>query len=234
MKRYIFIIILAITAVQCAVAQTDRDCIRRGNSLYASGRYAEAEVEYRKAIAANPRNPRALYNLGCALQKEKRDSDAIRQYEEASKIEPNKKVRSQAFYNMGVAFQMRKDYGHAIEAYKNCLRLNPDDNDARYNYVLCKQQQSKQQQNGSNNKNQDNKDKNKNKNDKNQQDKNKNNKNQNKDNQQQNKDNQQNGDISRDNAEQMLQAAMNQEQETEAKLKQAMQQPSSRNLDKNW
>lgn len=233
MKKYLIMIVLAVVAVSTATAQTDRDCIRHGNRQYADNKFAEAEVEYRKAIALNPRNPRAIYNLGCALQKQGRDSDAVRQYEQAVKLEPNKKVRSQAYYNMGVAKQRTKDYGSAIEAYKNCLRLNPSDNDARYNYVLCKRQQQ-QQQSGSNNKNK-NSDKNKNNNDKNKNNNNdkQNKKNQNKDKQQQNQ-NQQDGDLSRQNAEQMLQAAMNQEKQTDAKLKQAMQQPQRQQLDKNW
>lgn len=230
MRRYILFIILLIS-LQGAFAQTDRDLIRQGNKLYAQHKYAEAEISYRKAVAQNGNNSRALYNLGCALQKEHRDSDAISQYELAVKSEPNARVRSQAYYNMGVAFQTQKNYGQAIEAYKNCLRLNPGDNDARYNYVLCKRMQSQQKKNGSNNKND--KDKNKDKN-KNNQDKNKE---KNKNQQDKNKDsssNQQNGEMSKDNAEQLLQAAMNEEQQTEAKLKKAMRQPSSRSLDKNW
>lgn len=227
-----------VVSLMTVSTQTDRDLIRQGNRLYNSHKYAEAEVAYRKALAQSPDNPRALYNLGCALQKEQRDSDAIKQYEQAAKNEPNKTVRSQAYYNMGVAFQTMKDYGKAIEAYKNCLRLNPGDNDARYNYVLCKRQQKQQQQNaGQNNKNNDNKNKDKDKNNKDknkqQQDQNKN-QDQNKDDKQQNQNQPQNGEMSKDNAEQLLQAAMNEESQTEAKLKKAMQQPSRRPLDKNW
>lgn len=224
-----------LIAVQGAFAQTDRDLIRQGNRLYAQHKYSEAEIAYRKAVAQNGNNSRALYNLGCALQKENRDSDAIAQYEQAVKSEPNAKVRSQAYYNMGVAYQTQKNYQQAIEAYKNCLRLNPGDNDARYNYVLCKKKQSQQQKNNGSN-NQNNKDKNKdnNQNKQNQnKDKNKEQQNKNKDNNQ-NQQNQQNGEMSKDNAEQLLQAAMNEEQQTEAKLKKAMQQPSRRSLDKNW
>ena len=40
--------------------------------------------------------------------------------------------------------------------------------------------------------------------------------------------------MSRENAEQLLNAAMQQEKETQQKLKKAMQQPSRRKLDKNW
>lgn len=235
MKRYITVIVLLVSVLSGAWAQTDRDLIRQGNKLYAARKYAEAEVAYRKAIAQNPQNPRALYNLGCVLQKENRDSDAVKQYEQAVKLEPNKTVKSQSYYNMGVVYQTKKDFANAIEAYKNCLRLNPADNDARYNYVLCKRQQQQQQQNGGSN-NKDNNDKNNKNNSKNSKKEEKKDSDQNKENskQQSDKGDQQNGEMSKDNAEQLLQAAMNEENETEAKLKKAMQQPSRRQLDKNW
>lgn len=234
MRRFLLFIIFLIT-VQGVFAQTDRDLIRQGNRMYAQHKYPDAEIAYRKAVAQNGNNSRALYNLGCALQKQHRDSDAINQYEQAVKSEPNAKIRSQAYYNMGVAYQTQKNYSEAIEAYKNCLRLNPGDNEARYNYVLCKRMQSQQQKNDSNNKNNNDKNKDNNKNKQNQN----NDKNKDKNQQNKNKDNggqqnQQNGEMSKYNAEQLLQAAMNEEQQTEAKLKKAMQQPSSRSLDKNW
>lgn len=40
--------------------------------------------------------------------------------------------------------------------------------------------------------------------------------------------------MSRENAEQLLNAAMQEERATQDKLKRAMQQPSNRNLEKNW
>lgn len=233
MKRYIITFILTIMVVAGALAQSDRDLIRQGNRLYGDHKYAEAEVAYRKAIAKNPNNSRAFYNLGCALQKQNRDSDAVKQYSRAVELEPNDSVRAYAYYNMGVALQSMKDYGKAIEAYKNCLRLNPGDNDARYDYVECKRKQKQQQQqNKNNNQQQNNKNSDKKDNNKEQKDKNED-KNRNNDRKQDNGQ-EQKGDMSRDNAEQLLQAAMNQEKQTEARIKKAMQQPSTRPLDKNW
>lgn len=115
MRRFLLFIIFLIT-VQGVFAQTDRDLIRQGNRLYAQHKYPDAEIAYRKAVAQNGNNSRALYNLGCALQKQHRDSDAINQYEQAVKSEPNAKIRSQAYYNMGVAYQTQKNYSEAIEA----------------------------------------------------------------------------------------------------------------------
>ena len=55
------------------------------------------------------------------------------------------------------------------------------------------------------------------------------------DNQNRNNQNQQNQDkMSRDNAEQLLNAAIQQEQATKRKLQKAMSQPRRKAYDKNW
>lgn len=219
--------------------QNDRQLIRQGNKAYREGRFAEAETAYRKAIDKNQNNPQAHYNLGCALLKQNNDSLAEGEFLRSTELYRDKNRCAQAHYNMGVIDQQRKDYQKAIAHYKNALRLNPNDEDARYNLALA-QQQLRQQQNqqgggGGNN---------------NQQDQNKqdNKQNQDKQDNQKNKDNQQNQNkqdnqqkqaapkerLSRDNMEQMLNAVMQKEKETQDRLKKAMQQPSRRSHDKKW
>lgn len=236
-----------------ASAQNDRSCIREGNRAYRAKKWAAAETQYRKAISKNGKNSQAIYNLGCALMMQQKDSAAMIQYESAAKLEPNKMRRAKCYHNMGVVMQNHREYAQAIGCYENALRCNPQDNETRYNLALCKkllknQQQNKnnQQQNKDNNKdknNKNNKDKNKDKNkdqDKKNQDQNKQNqdKNQNKDknnNQDKNQQNKQNQDkMSRDNAEQLLQAAVQQEKATKQKLQKAMSQPRRKAYDKNW
>ena len=57
-----------------AYSQTDRQSIRQGNRLYHQQEFAKSEVEYRKAISNNPNNAQAIYNLGCALMAQQKDS----------------------------------------------------------------------------------------------------------------------------------------------------------------
>ena len=141
----LFVMALCVTNVY---AQSDRQFIRSGNKLYRSQNYAKAEAEYRKAIAQNGQNPQALYNLGCALMMQQKDSAAIVQYENAGKLENSKSRKAKIFHNIGVICQNHQMYGEAIEAYKESLRNNPDDNETRYNLALCKRQQKNQKQNG--------------------------------------------------------------------------------------
>ena len=234
-----------------AAAQTDRNLIRQGNRAFKTQKWAAAETQYRKAISKNQKNPQAIYNLGCALLMQQKDSLAMVQFGNAAQLEPNRLRRSKSYHNMGVVMQNHREYAQAIEYYKMALRCNPQDNETRYNLALCKKLLKNNPQNQNNkdknnkdkknqNKNDQNKDKDKNKDknkdDQNKNDQNKNNKDKNKDKNKNNSNqNQQNQDkMSRDNAEQLLNAAIQQEQATKRKLQKAMSQPRRKAYDKNW
>ena len=226
-----------------AVAQTDRNLIRQGNRAFKSQKWAAAETQYRKAIFKNQKNPQAIYNLGCALMAQQKDSMAIQQFTNAAQLETNRLRRAASYHNMGVIMQNHREYAQAIEYYKMALRCNPQDNETRYNLALCKKllknnPQNKDKNNKDKNKDKNKKDQNKDKNkdnkDKND-DKNKNDKNKNKNNKNNQNQNQPNQDkMSRENAEQLLNAAVQQEQATKRKLQKAMSQPRRKAYDKNW
>lgn len=227
-----------------AVAQTDRNLIRQGNRAFKSQKWAAAETQYRKAIYKNQKNPQAIYNLGCALLAQQKDSLAMVQFGNAAQLESNIFRRSKSYHNMGVVMQNHREYAQAIEYYKMALRCNPQDNETRYNLALCKKllKNNQQNQNNKNNKDKNKNDKNKDKkNDKNKnkdgqnkndQNKDKQNKNQDKNNSDMNKQNQEK--MSRDNAEQLLNAAIQQEKATKRKMQKAMSQPRRKVYDKNW
>ena len=221
--RYIIIITFFVLLFASTIqAQNERKDIRKGNKAFRQQNYVQAEVDYRKATAKNGRNPQAIYNLGCAFMAQQKDSSAVVQFENASKIETNPKRKAMAFHNIGVICQKKQLFSEAIEAYKESLRNNPSDNETRYNLELCKRQ-LKNQKNNDNDKNKDNK-----------------NKEQQKKDQKDDKDKQQNNQqqpkeqMSKDNAEQLLNAAMQKEKETQDRLKKAMRQSSTRKLERNW
>ena len=222
-KKVITMLLLLMTVT--AIAQTDRQYIRQGNKQFHRGDYLGSEVSYRKAIEKNPKNPQAAFNLGNALMAQKKDSAAVKQFENAARLETNPLRKAQSYHNMGVICQTHKMYGEAIEAYKNALRLNPDDDETRYNLVLCKHQKQKQDQNKQNQQNDDKK-----QDDKKDQQKPE----ENKDKQEQQKQEQPKPQMSKENAEQLLNAAIQNEKQTQDKLKKAQQQPQRRNIQKNW
>ena len=218
---------LLLLMAATAGAQTDRQLVRQGNRQFRKGNAADAEVSYRKAVEKQPRNAQANFNLGNALMAQRKDSLAVTQFEKAAKLETNPLRRAQAYHNIGVMCQQHQMFGEAIEAYKEALRNNPADDQTRYNLELCKRQQKQQQQN-QNQQNQQNKD------NKDQKDKD------NKDQQQQQKDQQkqdqqkQDQQMSKENAEQLLNAAMQEEKQTQERMKKAQQKAQRRSLEKNW
>ena len=218
------LLLLAMTAS----AQTDRQYIREGNKQFRVGQYDKAEVSYRKAVEKNPKNAQATYNLGNALMAQKKDSAAVQQFEQATRLETNPLRKAAAYHNIGVVCQTHKMYGEAIDAYKQALRLNPKDDETRYNLVLCQRQKKKQDQNQQNNQNKDDQKKDDQKQNDKQQDQNKDKKD---DKQQQQ---QQKPQMSKDNAEQLLNAAIQNEKMTQDKMKKQQQKPQRRNVLKNW
>lgn len=225
--KYIFILI-AVFVCTGAFAQADRQYIRNGNKLFHQQNYAKAEVEYRKAISKNPNNAQAIYNLGNALLMQQKDSAATSFFQKSGRIETSKVRKAMSYHNIGVICQKHQMYGDAINAYKEALRNNPKDNETRYNLALCKKLLKNQpkDKNKQNNKQKDKKNKDKNKDKQN---------NKNKDQNKQDQKQQQPKDkMSKDNAEQLLNAAMQQEKATQQRISKAMQQAGSKKLQKNW
>ena len=220
--------LLLLVAATATAQVTDRQYVRQGNKLFHRGDYPNAEVSYRKAIEKNPKNPQAAFNLGNALMAQKKDSAAVEQFENATRLESNPLRKAQSYHNMGVICQTHKMYGEAIEAYKNALRLNPNDDETRYNLVLCKHQKQKQDRNKQNQQQNNNDDKKKDdKKDQQQSD-------QNKDKQDDKQKEQPKPQMSKENAEQLLNAAIQNEKQTQDKMQKAQQQPQRRNILKNW
>ena len=225
----------------------ERVHLRKGNKLYKEKRYAEAEVEFRKAAQANPGSPIAAFNLATALLKQdngatKSDdpkspaNEAKTQLENIIKTCPNRELTSKAFYNLGnIAFN-REDWDQAIENYKNALRRNPADDEARDNLRLAQlkkqQSQNDKNQNKDQNKDQQNQDKDKNKDKQDQKDQQQQNQ-QNQDQQQQNPAQPRDGQMSKENAEQLLNAAEQAEKNTQQKMQKGARMPGKR-LQKNW
>lgn len=225
MARRLYFIIYLLLVLVPAKGQTASQLTREGNRLFSSRNYAQAEVLYRKAVDKEADYAIANYNLGRSLQAQGKNDEAEKQYEKAARLEKDPVRKSSSYNNLGTILQGKKDYVKAIEAYKNALRCNPGHANARYNFELCKRQQKKQQKKSSG--------KGKDKSDKKRDKKNPNGNPSHKQ-QQKKRQQQDNQSMSKDNAEQLLNAVKQQEKETQQRLSRAMRQPSERKLDKNW
>jgi Ca-activated chloride channel family protein len=145
----------------------------------------------------------------------------INYFKAAAQQETNSYRKAQAYHNMGVVLQGAHDFKNVIEAYKEALRNNPNDDETRYNLVLC-QRQLKNDGNGGQNQQQ-------------QQDQQDQQQQQEQEQQQQQQQQQQEPPMSKENAEQLLNAAMQQEKQTQQRMQEAKQQQSKRRrIEKNW
>ena len=223
---YIFILFLAI-AGNVFAQKTDRDYLRSGNKLYNDSLFIKAEVDYRKALEQNPQSTDAMFNLSNSLLMQQKAKEAMEQLESVAKIEKDKSKLAEIYHNMGVILHVNKQYPQCIEAYKEALRNNPKDDETRYNLALAQkmlkdQQQQQQDQQQNQDQKQEQKEEQKQEQQQNQQEK------QQQQNQQQNK-----NEMSKENAQQLLNAVMQDEKDVQEKVKKQIQ-IQGKKLEKDW
>ena len=229
-KFYILSMLLLVSTIHgLAQNKTDRDYLRSGNKLYNDSLFIKAEVDYRKALEINPKSTDAMFNLANALLMQQKAQEAMEQYESVSKIEKDKEKLAQIYHNMGVILQSSKQLPQCIEAYKESLRNNPKDDETRYNLALAQKQLKDQQQDQQNQDQQEQQQEQKEE----QKDKNKDQQEQNQDQQQQPQQQQNKNEMSKENAQQLLNAVMQDEKNVQDKVKKQLQ-IQGKKLEKDW
>lgn len=248
MKRILTLTICMGTLLLCpeviCAQKAERKNVREGNKLYGEEKFTESEISYRKSLEVNPRSIEGTYNLGNSLYKQKKYQEAAEQYQlltgQAEKMvetEEGKEHLADVFHNLGDISMQGKDYAKSVEAFKQSLRLRPQDDDTRYNLALAQKllDEQNQEQEQDQNQNQQNEDKQENKENKDDQQQQQD---QQQDDQKENKtqqEAQQNEQMSKDNAQQMLDALLQDEKNTQEKVKKAQaQQQQHRKTDKEW
>lgn len=259
MTRNIVLLGLSLCCSLTAMAQqmSERDYIRQGNQFYVDSLFEKAEVEYRKALDLNAANTDALFNLGNALfnqvsQTSEKAQEALSQYVTASKLETDKARLAHIYHNMGVLLYMAQQYGESVEAYKEALRNNPADHETRYNLAMAmhmnkqqqqqqdqqqdQQQQNQEQQQQEQQQNQEQEQQEQQQQEQHQQEQQQQEQKQEQQQQQEQQAQQQEHDeqISKENAEQILNALMQDEKELQEKQKKMMQQQQGKTLEKDW
>lgn len=232
-KLFLLMTVVLPVAVQ---AQQDKKSIREGNEYYRQQQYDEAAEAYQRSLGNGGANGLESvvgnFNLGAAWYKQQKLDDAVQQFTDIAESASDKSLKAKAYHNLGNALLESQKLEESIEAYKQSLLNNPKDDETRYNlaYAQEKLKQQQQQNNQDQNKNQDNKDQNQdqedqqNKDEKNKDQENQDNKDQQKDQDQkdQDKNDQQQsqpGQLSKADAERLLEAMNQEEKNTQEKLK---------------
>jgi len=152
----LFLGFLSPILAQQASEKSDKDLeklINKGLRAYDKADYEDAELSFRKALAKDPLNAVASYNLGLTETELDKNLEAAHFFKKAAKTTDDASLKSKAYFNQGNVWYQKKKYEKAIEAYKDCLRQNPDDEEARYNLALAQMKLKKQQKKNKNKKN---------------------------------------------------------------------------------
>jgi tetratricopeptide (TPR) repeat protein len=242
--RQFIIVVLVVLQASFVFAQQEKKYIKKGNDLYQQQNYKDAENSYRQSVGKKAQTVEGNFNLGDALYKQKKYDDAQKQFTKIASASNNKQVLADAYHNLGNSLLQKKKLEESIAAYKKSLLRNPTDEETRYNLAyaqkMLKKQQDDKKNNNQNNKNNKNKDKDK---DKNKDDKNKDKKDQDKNKQDQNKDQDKKdqgeqkpdpNNVSKEDAERMLEALGNDEKQTQDKLKNQKLKGARRHVAQEW
>jgi tetratricopeptide (TPR) repeat protein len=236
-------VLLVLLFSIAAFGQNERKHIRSGNRIYDKALrdttkidttlFAKAETEYRKALVKKPTDKQWNFNLADAIYKQQRFDEAAGKFSELAEQMTTPVEKARVYHNLGNSQLMNQKIDESIESYKKALRQNPTDLETKYNLAyaqLLKKHQEQQQQNQD--KNQDkNKDQNQ---DQQQQNQDQQNKDQNQDQQNQQQQQAQNK-ISKENAEQLLQALQNDERNIQDKVKKMQAAQAKRvRVEKEW
>lgn len=234
---YVFVSLLLVII---AKGQKDAQHVYDGNQYYNSAKTLESTQMYREALKINPHNAKAHFNLGNSLyrnaqeiKKSKQnfiqggkkvtpDSLAALVFEEAAQSfaqvansVSDKDTLHRAWHNIGNCYLQKKDYQQAVDAYKKALKLDPKDEETRYNLAYALKHVPKDQKGGGGQSPQpqpQNKDDKDNK----------------------NKSPQPKNEMSKDQAEQLLKALMNDEKKLQDKRKQKQEDHGKTTVEKDW
>ncbi len=111
----------------------------------ALGRYPRSN-EIAPLVQKDPKNPDAQFRLGETLYLEQSYAAAAEAFQKAANLMDHPAWKSAAHYNTGNAHYRQGRLEDAIEKYKEALRLVPSDPDAKHNLELAKKLEKMQKE----------------------------------------------------------------------------------------
>jgi Ca-activated chloride channel family protein len=216
-QKSFLIAVLICVGFSFITAQSASSLINSGVDLYEKGKFPESEVNFKKGLRKELETFEGHFNLGSSLYKQERYDEALQAYQSAMSLTEDENLQSKVLHNIGNTLLKSQKIKESIGAYAEALKRNPNDVETKYNlsYALnMMQNQQQQQQNQDKNQDQ-NKDQQQDQQQQNQEQKDQK---QNKDQQQQQKP-QPKDEISKEEAERILQALKKDEAELQKELR---------------
>lgn len=216
-------VVMASVLATVANAQSERSHIRDSYRLYNDSNYAGAQEASVKAMAENPMSYEANFNYADALFKQDKVDEALEQFEKMAAAETDKARLSELYHNIGNGYYAKGEFDKSIEAYKKSLRVDPTNDATRYNLVAAQHMRNNQDE-----------DQDKKQNQQQQQQQQQDQQQQNQQQQQQQQQNQQQQQqMDREEAQRLLDAVQQDENELQEKRKQ-LKEAQPRRIEKNW
>lgn len=118
----------------------ERKQLYDANVAYRKGDFARADSLYATTSPSATAKAKSIadYNRGHSAYRQQKLDAAIEFFRSAERNTENPLEKSEALYNLGNAYYLQNKAKEAYEAYKAALRLNPKDDDARHNLMMAK------------------------------------------------------------------------------------------------
>jgi tetratricopeptide (TPR) repeat protein len=117
--------------------ETAADALNRGLTAHAAGKLDDAVTAYFQALAKDPKNKFALYNLGEIAQRQNRMQAAESYYRLA--LEQDPKMES-ALFNLAIVRTGAGASQEAVTLYRQVIAVNPNSAAAHFNLGLLLRQ----------------------------------------------------------------------------------------------
>ena len=121
-------------AVGTARSADPAQIFKRGQDALESGRFEEAEQDFRKVLQIDPKAGAAYANLGVVYMRQKRWSKALEELEKARTLMPQVAgVR----LNIGLSYYRQNEFLRAIPEFEAAVKNQPEALQPRYLLGLC-------------------------------------------------------------------------------------------------
>ncbi len=137
MKRIVTAFILFGLISSSVLAEGFAKSVKTGNEAYYNQDYKTALEHYHIAETALPESPELDYNMAGVLFNQGKYEEAIAKFER-SLNSTDIDLAAKAQYNLGNTHYRAGDFQKAITSYQEALEINPNDVDAKYNLELAR------------------------------------------------------------------------------------------------
>ncbi len=136
-------LLFALLLVSTVGAEDYIDLVKKGNEAYQQQDYKTALEYYHGAETELPESPELEYNMAGALHQQGGYEETVERYTRALNT-TDVNLEAQSHYNLGNTHFRMGEYEEAITNYQNALEINPDDVDAKFNLELARKRLKEQ------------------------------------------------------------------------------------------